>query len=366
LERYARSLRIPNSAALPSLAEALANNPDWPTGLTLVVRRDFRPLIGVLGLVPPERQAWLRAQVAVLDPNCRTLRYLDFRRVVDLTCQLAALLEQELGTEQLLRARFLAIPRGGLVVLGLLASLLHVPHAQLEPLDSSEEDLQIVIDDCALSGARFGRFLSSCPARRIVFAPLCSTPELRQAILRRESRVVACLSALDLSHTPLAAALPQDPAGDPEQEFRYWKGQTEPLCFPWNEPDRSIWNPLLGRYQAAWRIAPPGRCLKNRPIPGAPTPTVQIQPLGQGPLRPSGHVLFGEVAGELVLCDFKSGECSRLTGSGADLWHAVVQHGKLESIVMALSACYDVPEQELRRDVSRFVEDLLARGLLEQ
>jgi hypothetical protein len=119
----------------------------------------------------------------------------------------------------------------------------------------------IVVDDCALSGARFHHFLRTVRANRIVFAPLYSPPELRAAILQREPRVVCCLSARNLAGHRLTAQ-PR------ETDTWYWSGHVEPLCFPWNEPDRTFWNPAAKRWELAWRIVPPELCPKNRPATG--------------------------------------------------------------------------------------------------
>lgn len=371
LSVFAHSLRLDVGQALPALARALAQSPGWPPHATLVVRPHSRPFLGVLGTFSAAEESWLQSQNAALDSTCRHLRFIDFPQVLAACEILAERLAQALGAESVQNARFLAIPRGGLIVLGLLASRLQLRPEQLEPDTGKAGDpdrLHVVVDDCALTGLRFGQLLRRSAARRIVFAPLYSPQELRQNLLAREPRVQACLSAGEIGPLPLPPDFPgwPDDPREPAETVRYWIGQPEPIAFPWNEPDRSLWNPVLERYQAAWHLVPPELCLKNRLPPGAQAPTVQIQPAGQGEIRPAGNVLFGEIAGELVLCDLDSGECLQLTGSGADLWQALVRHGNLDGIVADLSARYAAPEGKLRRDASRFVEELFARGLLER
>lgn len=339
-----------------------------------MVRAHSQPFLGVLGTFSAAEESWLHTQNAALDATCRYLRFLDFPQVLAACETLAERLARTLGGPALEDARFHAIPRGGLIVLGLLASRLQLRPEQLAPATGEAGDpdrLHVVVDDCALTGLRFGQLLRQTAARRIVFAPLYSPPELRQNLLAREPRVHACLSAGDIGPLPLPPDFPGWPDDRRERAdtVRYYVGQPEPIAFPWNEPDRSLWNPELEGYQSAWRLVPPELCLKNRLPSGAPAPAVQLQPpgrAGQGELRPAGQVLFGEVAGELVVCDLDSGECLQLTGSGADLWQALVRHGKLEGVVADLAARYEAPDGELRRDASRFVEELLARGLLER
>jgi hypothetical protein len=93
---------------------------------------------------------------------------------------------------------------------------------------------------------------------------------------------------------------------------------------------------------------------------------VQVQPEGQGPVRPSSRVLFGEYAGNIVVGNIETKASFRLTEVAADMWRAVVKHGSLEGAVVALSSEYEVDERTLRADLRDFVEDLLAQDLLEQ
>ena len=124
------------------------------------------------------------------------------------------------------------------------AALLHLDREQTAPLHPENRPL-IVVDDCALSGVRLSQFLRGCGSSRVLFAPLYSHPELRTAIRRLEPRIEDVLSAADILGERIEADLAEG----------YWRGDTEPLAFPWNEPDRSIWNPAAERWEAAWRWA---------------------------------------------------------------------------------------------------------------
>jgi hypothetical protein len=271
-----------------------------------------------------------------------------------------------LGSHELSRASFAAIPRGGSVILRQIASYLILRPEQLSASGDLDR-LLVVIDDCAISGLRFKQFLDACPSQRIVFAHLFSHPALRAAIEAREPRVLTCVSAEDLREVPQTVT--------PEHEQRrreriergevYWIGSTEALCFPWNEPDRSFWNPVTGRQERAWKIVPPEFCSKNHPAPGITPIPIQIQPEGRGPLRPSPQAIFGELDGALVLCDMETRQCFGLEGVAADLWRALLVHGHPEAVASALQAEYDVPGEVFREDTRNFFEDLEARGLIE-
>ena len=218
------------------------------------------PKLLALGRFDAAGEAWLRCQSQALPQACANLRYVGYPQVERDCERLAAGLREHLGDE-LAQAQLTAIPHGGFVVLGLLAALLK----QMIP-PCREKSPLVVVDDCALSGVRFGQLLRGCESSRIVFAPLYSPPGLRAEIRAREPRVEMILSAADI----LGARIAQGPAEG------YWSGDTEALAFPWNEPDRSVWNPAAERWEAAWRIVPPELCLKNRPRPGTEPIPVQI------------------------------------------------------------------------------------------
>lgn len=220
------------------------------------------PKLVALGRFDSAGEAWLRCQSRALPQACARLRYVGYPQVERACEQLAARLRDHLGQE-VHRADFLAIPRGGFIILGLLASLM----PPSVPGDAGERPL-VLVDDCALSGVRFKQTLRHHRGSRIIFAPLYSHPELRAAICEREPGVEAVLSAGDLDGRRIEAG--------PEEG--YWSGNTEVLAFPWNEPERSVWNPAAERWEAAWRIVPPELCLKNRPRPGFEPIPVQVHP----------------------------------------------------------------------------------------
>lgn len=262
LLEYQRRLPPLSEPPVLALARAIAASPGWPDGCELIVHPGSPPKLFVFGRFDAEGEAWLRCQSRALPRACARLRYVGYAQIERDCEQLAARLREHLGPD-LHRADFTAIPRGGFVVLGLLASLL-----PRQAPAGAEEGLLVVVDDCALSGIRFGQTLRRYDSSRIVFAPLYSPPELRAVIREREPRVEAVLSAADVAGERVEAG-PED---------GYWSGDTEALAFPWNEPDRSVWNPNAQRWETAWRIVPPELCLKNRPRPGFEPIPVQVHP----------------------------------------------------------------------------------------
>jgi hypothetical protein len=334
----------------------------------LVVRPEPNPLLGVVGYFDAAGRARLEGLRWLLERILPNLRYVSYDQAEKDCEQLATQLAQRFGRDALRDFRFAAIPRGGFIVLGILAYILRLGREQLEPPHPPEKPL-VIVDDCAFSGVRFGEFMERCESRRVVFAHLYSPPELRDAIEAREPRV-DCLGVRDLRDRAVENLGDEYPAWRERWMERmdrrgYWVGQPDHVCFAWNEPDIDIWNPVTEREESGWRFVPPELCLKNRSAPGAEPIQVQVQPEGRGPLMPSDHVLFGELEGQVVVGDLKAQESFVLSDVGADMWRAVVEHGDLEGAADALLKHYDVEEATLRADLRSFADDLHSRGLLE-
>ncbi len=356
---------------LRALAEALSVSPLWAEmpRATLVVRAVPDPLLGVMGYFDAAGRARLEALRWQLEHLLPRLRYVDYAQAQQACERLAERIVQRFGRDELRDFGFVAIPRGGYIVLGMLAYILGLRRSQLEPPHDAGAPL-VVVDDCALSGVRFGEFMSHIESHHVVFAHLYSPPELREAIEVRESGHVTCLSARDLRDYA------QESLGKQHQAWRrrwldrtdrqgYWVGQSEHVCFAWNEPDFGFWNPVTEREETGWRFVPPNLCLKNRPAADARPVPVQFQPQSKGPLGPSSSVLFGEFEGQVAIGNLKTGESFVLEGVGGDMWRVLVEYGNLEEAANALLEVYEVDAATLRADLRAFVEDLLSQGLLE-
>jgi hypothetical protein len=127
-----------------------------------------------------------------------------------------------------------------------------------------------VVDDCSLSGARFAEYLDEERGWPIIFTPLYSPPDLRKAIVSSEPDVISCLSARDLRDlAPERYPIKEDYNAWQQRWLArrkaksYWIGLPELVIFPWNEPDRPVWNPKKNRVEDNWRLASPDRNLKN-------------------------------------------------------------------------------------------------------
>ncbi len=353
-----------------ALARALASSPAWVEmdNAILVVRPGPTPLLAMLGYFDANHQAKLAALSWQLEHVLPRLRYLNYRQAEKACGRVAAQLISEFGHDEVRRFRYMALPRGGFFVLGMLAYMLDLPRQQLE-FPHPVNDTLVLVDDCALTGLRFRQFMQECPVGTIIFAHLCSHPDLRQAIRQQESRVKACIAAQDL-HDHAPDDLGDDYCGWRERWLQrstdaYWVGLTDHMCFPWSEPDVGIWNPETGKEEPGWRLVPPEVCLKNRPPPGQNPIRLQVQPLGPGPLRPAREVLFGELHDQVLVANVASQETFALTGVAADMWKALSTMGRLSEVLATISVKYDVDVNRLRSDLQQFVGDLINRQLLE-
>lgn len=355
------------------LARALASSPLWRDmpRAALLVRRSPRPAIGVVGQFDAASEKRLAALGDQITRSLGGLRYVSYAQAEQDCERLAERLIERFGREELRRFRFTAIPRGGFIVLGMLAYALGLDQSQLEPPRTPGAPL-VVVDDCALTGSRFGRFLERCESREFIFAHLYSHPDLREAIEISEPGVLACLAAGDLAdHAPERLGAEYDAwrrrCLARGYGHRYWVGQLDHVAFPWNEPDAAFWNPVTETMERGVNLVPPEMCLKNRTIPSTESvqPRVRVQPECPGPLRPSERVIFGDFEGQTVVGDLETGESFSLSGVAADLWRAIAERGSLEDAIDSLASEYDVDTAILRDDLRGFVEDLLLRGLLE-
>jgi hypothetical protein len=281
--------------------------------------------------------------------------------------------------------RFVAIPRGGLLVLGMLSYVLGLRREQLmpseAPLASGAPDSPpsgppiVVVDDCSLTGLRFGEFLNGHPELRnrgvdsVVFAHLYSHPELRSAIEDGDERVVTALAAHDLrDHAP--EILGSDHAEWQDGWMKrsgkqcYWVGRPDRLAFPWTEPDLTVWNPDREREEPGWRIIPPERCLKNRFASREGSGRIQVQPPGIGPVRPASGTYFARLGDAVIAANLGTGKVVRLDGIGGEIWMGLMQGDSPEAVAASLSAHYAVERKQARGDIEELLQDLVRLGLV--
>lgn len=306
--------------------------------------------------------------------------HVSYRQAEEAAAALAASLREALPAAELSAATYRAIPRGGLIVLGMLAYHLDLPREQLrDGGETAEADAPLIlVDDCALSGLRLHQELARLPAdRRVVVALLYSARELREAVLAAEPRVEACVAAHDLAD--LSAEIYPDPEareawrrrwrerlGD---DGRYWLGMPELVSFAWGEPDRPFWNEATGEVEDGWRFEPPHRCLKSRARLAADLPAAALAAAPpQGGWHLAEGVVWGEFDGVVWLCEpgdeGDGGEVFSLDGSAALCWKALVAAGGEAAAAAALAAVYEVDLETARRDVATLAGELEAAGLL--
>ncbi len=291
---------------------------------------------------------------------------LTYRQTESAVKRLAARFIAAFGRSELGGFCYMAIPRGGLFVLGMLSYVLDLSRESLLP---PPPDLPlVVVDDCCFSGARFHHVLQLVENEQVIFAHLYSHPDLRAAIEHQEPRVVACLAAHDLRDLA-RERYPNEEEYRAWQErwrqrlpgSRYWIGLPELVIFPWNEPDRPVWNPLTEELEDNWRLTAPDRCLKNWARLGAP-PSTEAQPT----LRSPDAVAFSVGNGKVILCDLQTEQVYGLEDVAADMWRALTAYGDLDVAAEYLLSQYEVDQTRLRKDLRAFADHLLAKGLLER
>ncbi len=293
------------------------------------------------------------------------LLYLDHDAVLETSRHLADEVRAALGPTALAEARFSAIPRGGHFVLGQLSYLLDLKREQLG--DPESDRPWVIVDDCSISGLRFRETLDRGERSGIVFAQLCSHPDLRREV-EADPRVERCLAGRDL-HDYAPESL-----GDQYETWRgrwdarqpgrhFWLGKPDHVCFPWNEPDVRIWNPVAQAEDAGWRVVPPSHCLKNRIRYDRGEIPLQVH-RSPGPLRPGRGVAAARLGDEVVVARLGASSAVGLAGAGAEMWEALCRYGTVAAAAQALTEIYDVPTSQLESDLDTFLEALSAQGLV--
>ena len=352
-----------------NIARGIASSPLWsvfsPSGGSILVVRNNPPLLAVFGSFDNPDRARLDALVRQMNFALRRLRYVSYDQAERDCRLLASKLREKFDEKELKKFSYTAIPRGGMIVLGMLSYLLGLEPWQMGTPETADIPL-VVVDDCALSGHRLSAAMRTWKNRHIIFAPLYSPPELRTAIERRESRVIGCISARDL------VDYSQD-NGEVKQTFdktwqerlgddRYWMGLPEYICFPWNEPDRLFWNPVLEKVESGWKILPPELCMKN----GVPRIPIFIQPQAEGRLRAPDHIIYAIDGNAVIIGDLERKKTYSLEGTAADIWEAVIEFGNEDLAVRAFMDRYEIADAPLREEVTCFIENLVKDRILER
>ncbi len=83
-----------------------------------------------------------------------------------------------------------------------------------------------------------------------------------------------------------------------------------------------------------------------------------------GKVTVSPKVLFQELDGEAVLLDLRSECYFGLDATGTRIWQLLDAHGDLDRVFQTMLWEYEVDATTLRRDLDRFIADLMDQGLL--
>lgn len=368
---------------LLAVARAIVSSPAWRElgRASLVIRTGPEPIIGVLGRFDDRAEGRVHGLALQLTEKLPHLTYWGYPTVEAATLQLADMVRStvaHLGAEHV---RFRAVPRGGHVVLGMLAYLLDADHDQLErPV--GPDDTVIIVDDVAISGSRLTRFLGAHPSwRQVVLATLAAPAELA-ALFENDPRVHAFLAAKELAELPPPSAHRDDVEAwrrrwrERRGDDVRWIGRTEHLVFPWNEPDVAAWNDATGRIERGWSLVPPELCMKHRgrlasARTGADPSTASVGQIQQMPepavgreLEPGAGVVAGRLDDTVVVGATGWNRCIALEGVAATAWDAIARRGTAAAAVEAVTASYDVDLATARRDVAALIDGLMDAGAI--
>lgn len=343
------------------IANAMCASPSWALikDAIIVARIHADPVLGVIGNFEKKEMRQFEVLQLKLNGFLHRLKYINYSQAEDDCEMLASRLLDAFGRAEIKKFIFAGIPRGGLIVLGMLSYILDLDHSQLTPSYDLNTPL-VVVDDCVMSGRRFWGYLKQCKHNTIVFSHLYSHPKLREKIVDSEPRVISCISARDIvDYSFKKRQWHEGPEGK-----QYWPGKTEYICFPWNEPDSTFYNPISGQVESGFRFMPPELCIKNRLADRSRYDRLQIQDEGKGPLKPSLNIIYGTLGSEIIVVDIEKNKSVSLDGISAKIWKAIIKFGNVPDILETLLKKYNVNKTKLETDVNTFVNDLVRRGIL--
>lgn len=352
-----RCRRVHVEPDVKALANAIARVDIWDGSQAVVVARSHPPAVAALGRLTPETRSHLDTlgwQIRDLLPRVRRLGYEEMEGLV---ARLRDRLISNFGEEFLRTASFTAIPRGGLIVLGMLSYALELVPPQFDSRRDRDRPV-VVVDDIAVTGHRLREFLASMPDGEVVFAHLLSHPDLRHSVEAWKERRVRCVAASDLvDHAP--AHFGQRYASwktTNEMAGRFWVGMPDHVITPWGEPDIGLWDDSREEMGLGLRLADDGS-LGYRWGRSDPFVPVQLQEPGSGEIGPSPDTIFGEVGSEIILGRADGGPVVGLKGRAADLWRSILNADQIDE---ALSR---VPQAD-RGQLTDLVDRLTELGLL--
>ena len=354
-----------------ALARALASSAVWQEmdEAILVVRTEPPESLAFLGRFSDEEVARLQWLPAQLQTELPYFHYVSWQQAEAHVEELASRLVARFGREEIRQMRFVGIPRGGLIVLGMLSYALGLGSACLDSAEANDRPV-VVVDDCALSGLRFREFLRSraTGASTVVFAHLYSHPDLRREVERREARVLAAVAARDLRDVAPEIygeelSTWRDRWKERDAENVYMVGRFEHLSFPWSEPDLTFWDESEQRARLGWRLVPPEACLKNRATAPQGAFRLQIQGQEHGSMQLAAGTLYGEIGDQVLVAQLESGQVISLEGVSAELWRGFLRSPDPDATLDKVQAQYEVSRKDLQGDATAFLQEISRRGI---
>jgi len=82
-------------------------------------------------------------------------------------------------------------------------------------------------------------------------------------------------------------------------------------------------------------------------------------------VRIPSDVMFRELQGEAVILNLASSTYFGLDQVGTRIWQLCATHGSLRAVWEAMQHEFDAPGETLQTDLLAFVDELVAKGLLE-
>ena len=339
--------------------------------MIVAVREHPQPLVAFVGELDAAGIARLSELAGLLDEADLRLRLFGWSDVEVACRRLARQLTERLSPDELDRCVVAAMPRGGLIVAGLLAYALGIPrHRIVAPAESAQVhdgQLLLLVDDCILSGARLRETLAAMSVPRVVVASLWSHPDLRVAVEAAEPRVTACVAGDDLrDHT--SALLGDDEAAwrrrwSARVPQRYHTALLDLVAFPWSEPDVRLWNPVTEQLERHWWLAPTSSCMHHSAV--APALEVRTADEWRGAERLAPFVVPVPRTDATLLLDTRAGgRVLRFRGSSDELLRAWAAAGDVDAAAEAVAVRCGVSPARVRGDLCSLLAELSDRGLL--
>lgn len=352
---------------LEMVHRAVASSPARSLSAAFLVKGGSTPGVAVVGALDGPALSRIEELFSYIREVTSHFNFVGYESAAQDCTHLADVLERRVGLDVLRDARFVGIPRGGLIVLGMLSIVMGLRHDQLGP-QSDAAELTVIVDDLALTGYQLRRSIDAADSDRLAIALLRAPEALCGAVEAAEPRVLACVAA-----RPLRDAGP-DRLGSGYEAWvdqwrtlttgsgRYWIGRPEAVYFAWKEPDRSFLNEATGVREDGWRVLPRAICLGRRSV--EPACTVYMQPTSQGPIRPSDDVFFGPVGEDFVIVVPDEERVLGLDAVSRAIWRAITDVGTVAGAVSQVSEHFDVDHVRVAVDVERFVHEFVRRGIL--